>query len=70
MGLKPLNLFLPYMNKTESLISESQCYIYTYIYLIVVVLSCYVQLSGESLDPIDQIVAMRQSAVLNGRFAT
>ena len=25
MGLKPLNLFLPSMNKTESLISESQC---------------------------------------------
>ena len=27
MGLEPLNLFLPSMNKTESLISESQCYL-------------------------------------------
>ena len=29
MGLKPLNLFLPSMNKTESLISESQGYLIT-----------------------------------------
>ena len=39
-------------------------------FIIVVVLSCYVQLWGESLNPIAQIVSVRQSTVLNGRFAT